>query len=639
MDAVSHKAGLPRLPVWAAVFVVLVCFAIVVSTGWTEWVSRENELRNAEVQLGNIVHSLRQHADDTVELAESVLTGIVTGLEADSANPARIARLQSILNVRKPRLGRIRGLFVYDEGGRWLATTEAVNLADYNNSDRDYFRHHRDTDDRAMLIGRPVRSKSSGQWVMTLSRRWNHPDGRFAGVVAATVESAYFSKFYAQFDIGPSGAISLQSADGVTLAHSQDDGTAIGRDRPGRFFQTLPAGAASGSLHFQSAQDGLQRLGYFQRSDRYPLVVLASKTQADVLARWDSDARVRLSLVICLVVLIAGIGVFLVRQLLRGQQLASALAENESSFRMLAEGSSDMVMRIGKDERIEYVAPSSVRILGWRPDQLLGQRALAGINPLDAPYVQEMFASLKRGDAEEARGTFRTRCRNGSEIWVESTLRVSRKSDGAIEGFIVVTRDVTQQKTLQGRLEILAIEDGLTGLANRRRFDERLREEWSRAYRERTSMALLMIDVDHFKAFNDAYGHPAGDECLHTIAGILADEALRSTDLAARYGGEEFAMLLPNTDAEGCARIGERIRRALREVAIAHGRNLPSGIVTASLGGAVCRPGAERSAGPASLVDAADRALYAAKDGGRDRLVMAAEVVSLPAAVPAGAMA
>ena len=639
MDAVSHKAGLPRLPVWAAVFVVLVCVAIVVSTGWTEWVSRDNELRNAEVQLGNIVHSLRQHADDTVELAESVLTGIVTGLEADSANPARIARLQSILNVRKPGLGRIRGLFVYGEDGRWLATTEAVNLGDYNNSDRDYFRRHRDTADRAMLIGRPVRSKSSGQWVMTLSRRWNHPDGRFAGVVAATVESAYFSKFYAQFDIGQSGAISLQSADGITLAHSRDDGTAIGRDRPGRFFQTLPADAVSGALHFQSAQDGAERLGFFQRSGRYPLVVLASKTQADVLARWDRDARARLALVICLVVLIAAIGAFLVRQLLRGQQLASALAENESSFRMLAEGSSDMVMRIGKDERIEYVSPSSVRILGWRPDQLLGQRALAAINPLDVPHVQEIFASLKRGDAEEARGTFRTRCRNGSEIWVESTLRVSRKTDGAIEGFIVVTRDVTQQKALQGRLEILAIEDGLTGLANRRRFDERLREEWSRAYRERTSLALLMIDIDHFKAFNDAYGHPAGDECLHTIAGILADEALRSTDLAARYGGEEFAMLLPNTDAEGCARIGERIRRALREVAIAHGRNLPSGIVTASLGGAVCRPGAERSAGPASLVDAADRALYAAKDGGRDRLVMAAEVVSLPAALPAGALA
>ena len=171
--------------------------------------------------------------------------------------------------------------------------------------------------------------------------------------------------------------------------------------------------------------------------------------------------------------------------------------------------------------------------------------------------------------------------------------------------------------------------DGLTGLANRRRFDERLLEEWGRAYRDKTSLALLMIDIDHFKSFNDTYGHPAGDECLHTVAGILADEAQRSADMAARYGGEEFAILLPNTDAGGCARLGERIRRALHEARITHDHN-PPGIVTASIGGAVCRPGFERSAGPASLVEAADRALYAAKDGGRDRVVLAGEVIDLP---------
>jgi Cache domain len=256
MDGISLKAGLPRLPVWAAVFVVLVCLAIVASTGWTEWPSRDNELRNPEIELSNLVRSLRQHADDTAELAEAILTGIVSGLETDNGNPARIVRLQAILDARKPGLGRIRGLFVYDENGRWLATTEAVNLPSYNNSDRDYFRHHRDTSDRAMFIGRPVLSKSSGQWVITLSRRWNHPDGSFAGVVAATVEAAYFSKLYAQFDIGQSGAISLQSADGVTLAHSHDDGTAIGRDRPGQFFQTLPVNAVSGPLHFRSPRMG-----------------------------------------------------------------------------------------------------------------------------------------------------------------------------------------------------------------------------------------------------------------------------------------------------------------------------------------------------------------------------------------------
>ena len=200
---------------------------------------------------------------------------------------------------------------------------------------------------------------------------------------------------------------------------------------------------------------------------------------------------------------------------------------------------------------------------------------------------------------------------------------------------IAITRDVTQHKDLEDRLEALAIEDGLTGIANRRRFDERLREEWRRAARERTSLALLMIDLDHFKKYNDEYGHLAGDQCLRSVARILAAEAQRTTDLAARFGGEEFVMLLPNTDAAGCARIAERIRRALSGAALPHALNRPSGRVTVSLGGAVCRPGDERAVEPVSLIEAADHAPYAAKNGGRDRLVMWGEVVTLPAAVSA----
>jgi diguanylate cyclase (GGDEF)-like protein len=194
---------------------------------------------------------------------------------------------------------------------------------------------------------------------------------------------------------------------------------------------------------------------------------------------------------------------------------------------------------------------------------------------------------------------------------------------------VAISRDITAQKELENRLETLAIEDSLTGLANRRRFDQSLAEEWARAYRERSCLALLMIDVDHFKSYNDEYGHPAGDECLRGVAKILASEAHRTSDLAVRYGGEEFAMLLPNTDAAGCARIGERIRLAVRAARLIHASNPGSGCVTVSVGGAVCRPALERTAGTASLIDAADRALYAAKQDGRDRIVMSGEVASL----------
>jgi diguanylate cyclase (GGDEF)-like protein len=138
-----------------------------------------------------------------------------------------------------------------------------------------------------------------------------------------------------------------------------------------------------------------------------------------------------------------------------------------------------------------------------------------------------------------------------------------------------------------------------------------------------------MIDVDHFKSYNDEYGHPAGDACLRQVAQIIAAEMHRSGDLAARYGGEEFAMLLPNTDAAGCALIGDRIRRAIRDAGLVHTSNHAVGCVTASLGGAACRPALERTAGVTSLVEAADQALYAAKEAGRNRLMMSGEVTNL----------
>ena len=138
-----------------------------------------------------------------------------------------------------------------------------------------------------------------------------------------------------------------------------------------------------------------------------------------------------------------------------------------------------------------------------------------------------------------------------------------------------------------------------------------------------TSLSLLMIDVDHFKKFNDQYGHPAGDACLLAVAQTIAAEARRPADLAARYGGEEFVMLLPNTDWAGCKLVGERIRQALRQLCIPHALNTPSKRVTLSLGGATIQLRVDGPTESSSLVQTADRALYAAKESGRDRLVMA----------------
>jgi diguanylate cyclase (GGDEF)-like protein/PAS domain S-box-containing protein len=625
MKAAFFKTGLSRLPFRAAAFVTLVCVAILGMSGWWEWSAREASMQAAEVELANLARSLTQHAEDSFDILDNSITGSVSRLETEGTDRDTLAKLRALLLLRKAASKRIHGIFVYDENGDWLTSSGpmAGNLGD-----RSYFQHHKLSPERDAFIGHPVKGKVDGEWITTVSRRFNHPDGSFAGVVIAAISASYFSEFYRQFNVGTDGAVSLVSADGVVMARSPDDGSYVGRDvSGGSLFTGIRSKGSSGVHYFRSFLDGFQRLGAYQRSSRYPFVVVATRAQDEVLASWRRAAIVRVLFVLSLVVLIAVMGFYLVRQLLQGQRMAAALAAKEASFRLLAEGSSDMVTRIGLDEQIQYASPSSVRIVGWPPDQLVGTPALAGVHPEDLPRVEQLVAALKRGETEEARVTYRTRHREKSEIWVESTLRITRNVDGEIDGAVAISRDMTQQKDIEDRLAILAIEDGLTGLANRRRFDEQLEEEWARAYRERTCLALLMIDIDHFKAYNDAYGHPAGDACLRVVTRIMAAEARRATDVTARYGGEEFAMLLPNTDAAGCARIGERIRRAILEAGIPHAVNLPSGLVTASLGGAICQPAGERLATSASLVEAADRALYAAKDGGRNRLVMAAQAV------------
>jgi diguanylate cyclase (GGDEF)-like protein/PAS domain S-box-containing protein len=634
MNGAAHRVGLARLPLRAAAFVVVVCIAILGMSGLREWSSRAATLAAAEVDLANLARSLTQHAEDSFDLLDASILGLVNRIEVDGTSPLALSNFQAVLMARKAALERIRSLVVLNENGDWLIASDPMGG---NLGDREFFEHHLHSAARQAFIGHPVKSVTTGEWITSVSRRFNHADGSFAGVVLATIGASYFSEFYRQFDIGASGTLSLLSADGITHARWPDDGTNVGRDvSDGPFFRGTRSGPSSGVHYFRSALDGLQRLSFYQRSERYPFIILATKSQDEVLARWRRATVTRMLFVFGLVVLIAMMGLYLVRQLLRGQRMVAALAAKETNFRLLAEGSSDMVTRIGLDERVDYASPSSIRIVGWRPEQLVGTPALAGVNPLDMPRIEETVAALKRGETEEARIAYRTRHREKSEIWLESTLRVTRKVNGEIDGVVAISRDITEQKDLEGKLATLAIEDGLTGLANRRRFDERLLEEWGRAYRERTCLALLMIDLDHFKAYNDEYGHLAGDECLRSVARILAAEAQRTTDLAARYGGEEFVVLLPNTGAAGCARIGERLRRAIRDAAIPHARNLPPGLVTASIGGAICRPGIERSAGHVTLVEAADQALYAAKDAGRDKLVMAEErMIRLPVAFAA----
>jgi diguanylate cyclase (GGDEF)-like protein len=183
--------------------------------------------------------------------------------------------------------------------------------------------------------------------------------------------------------------------------------------------------------------------------------------------------------------------------------------------------------------------------------------------------------------------------------------------------FMERKRMAEKLRSSNAQLQMLASLDGLTGIPNRRSLDSRFEMEWKRAFRSQTPLALLMIDLDHFKQFNDLHGHHAGDQCLQAVAAALSSRIRRPEDFVARYGGEEFAILLPHTELDGACGLAEDLRRTVLDLGIEH-RGSPSERVTISIGCSACKPA--RGQVQLELLQSADAALYHAKQAGRNRV-------------------
>lgn len=251
--------------------------------------------------------------------------------------------------------------------------------------------------------------------------------------------------------------------------------------------------------------------------------------------------------------------------------------------------------------------------------------AFALVYPEDLPGLLATATRNFEPGVDPVRAAVRMRKKDGSLVWIEFTARVVRDPlTGDAKEAVVTMRDISERKKLEDKLSRLALTDGLTELANRRAFDEALSSEWRRTLREGTQISLLLLDIDHFKEFNDQYGHQVGDDCLRAVAAVVR-RSVRTTDLAARYGGEEIAIILPSTDTAGAVEVAEKVRSAVEALHITHERNpAGGGRVTASVGvaTALSRQGGTMRM-PEGLLLAADNALYKAKREGRNQVATA----------------
>ena len=614
--------GFSSLQFGAIAFVFLVCLAVVGNEVSNIQNQRGRELNDAWSQAANLARSLGQHAEDTVRNADISIFGAAQRLEIDGTSPETLDKLRPIMMARVAAFPALANFVITDETGRCLMVSlpqipEECSLA--GRADFEYHRTHRDSGSH---LNQPVRSMGAGTWIIPVSRRFNHPDGSFGGIVMTGISIPFFQSYYDKFDIGPRGAILLatDTDDPVLLVRRPFVEANIGRSlRNSSFFREDTSKTRSGTTEAVSPTDGVRRLVSYWRIEPYPLLVAVAFAKDDALASWREDAWFYMLLTLGLVAVIATLGTWLAFNIRTRRQLEDSYRETAAAFRLLAENSTDFIVRLSPTHERLYASPACRALLGYEPEELIGRSAFDIVHPDDRARWQEHYGGAAAAALDDLSATYRLIRKDGRPIWVEASRR-RLTSDG---GFVVSARDVTERHEAEQqlaetnrRLQDMADHDALTGLANRRHFDAVLDAEFRRAMRDGTTLSLVMIDVDRFKAFNDRYGHPAGDRCLREVATALKDIPGRAGDLVARYGGEELAIILPNTPLAGALTIAEQARCAVRAHSIAHKGNAGN-IVTISLGVAA----ASRSGGlatPAALIEAADRALYAAKAGGRD---------------------
>lgn len=272
-----------------------------------------------------------------------------------------------------------------------------------------------------------------------------------------------------------------------------------------------------------------------------------------------------------------------------------------------------------------YIGPQIEALLGWSQDSWTTANDWATrIHPEDRERVVSFcIAQSKAGIDHEA--DYRALTKDNGYVWIRDVVHVSRNEKGDVDSLIGFMFDISERKmaeerllALQKELEALSFQDGLTGVANRRRFEATLDIEWASARRTQLPLSAVILDVDHFKQYNDRYGHVQGDECLKQIGRALGLIIKRPRDLVARIGGEEFVLLLPETTLDAARRVAERCRDAVAALRIPHAASSVAPFVTVSMGTGTAEP--PGSVEPVQFIEAVDKLLYKAKQAGRNRI-------------------
>lgn len=442
------------------VFIVIVCVLLVGAEIWRSLAARNVQLQEMTAATSNLARAMAQQANDTIKAADTTLVGIVERVEYEGTNPASLERLHHLLVARVGELQQLNGLFVYDRNGKWIVDSQPTLLQSFNNSDREYFIYHRAHPDRGPHIGAPLHSRSTGKWIIPVSRRINDANGNFAGVALATIDIDFFSQFYNSLDIGQAGAVALVFGNGIMVVRRPFEDRFVGKNITDTgLFRAHVAQGKSGTFFTTSSQDGVVRLNSFRNLQSYPLFVAAAFSRNEILAGWRTNTLWHAVGVGAIVLVLALFGFGLVRQVSLQTKTEQELAASLETTRAILDTATNPIITINSSGKVRSLNPAGERAFGYASHEIAGRniRTLVPEAYIDA-YNDYTARFARDGLADAGSGLELAGLRKDGSVF---SAHVSTGSMIVADElcFVCVITDITEQQTQ--RSELAAARDQL----------------------------------------------------------------------------------------------------------------------------------------------------------------------------------
>lgn len=340
-------------------FMMLVVMTFAAVEGWRIWRDYRQAFNAAHDSVTNLARATAQHAEDAIRQVDSLTAMLAERLEGDGLQSIDVPRVHALLQQQVAILPQLHGLFVYDANGNWVVTDKEVTPANANNRDRDYFIYHRTHLGDEVRIGEVVKSRSTDDYIIPISRRLNGPDGSFAGVMLGTVKVSYFVDYYGDFKIDHRGALVLALSDGTILTRRPFDASVIGQSLANSeiFTRHLPTGS-TGVAEVSAVVDGTRRLYGYRQLDTYPLVVEAGLSREFIVQGWRNDVIKTGLILLFLLAGLGSLGMMVLRQLGERLVMEQEIRRAHQAVRDMA--LTDSLTGLGNRRRLDMVLSNEI---------------------------------------------------------------------------------------------------------------------------------------------------------------------------------------------------------------------------------------------------------------------------------------